>query len=339
MLLLHTINNTNRKVYIARCIVIRMIDSIKELEMIKSNDSHLEHERAKFLSVCSNFIDDTMSDSPYLEGRPKFPIKDILKALSIQTLNGLSFRRAESDLLLAKTLGCLNTIPKKSTLSKYMNDKSLTEELERLIQLCAIPFFGSEEKLIVDSTWFAIKMYSGGHNRKPKYGKPDDQANIPSMEKCKKLHIACLPNSKIIAYAKATSGTTHDCPLFNEIISTVYDNGFIPDKCLADAGYLSKDNYALCQELGIKQSFIDFKSNITGKHPKSQAFRDAFHLYKHEHNIWHEDYRYRVLIESVNSVIKRKFLTWLRTKTDTARDNEILLKALCYNLLILTRYS
>ena len=69
------------------------------------------------------------------------------------------------------------------------------------------------------------------------------------------------------------------------------------------------------------------------------AWRDAFHLYKNEPEIWHEDYRYRVIVEGVFAVIKRKFLNWLRTRNDTARDNEILLKALCYNLMILGKYS
>lgn len=193
-----------------------------------------------------------------------------------------------------------------------MNDKSLTDKLEKLIQTCAFHFMKYEDTLIVDSTWFAQKMYSGGHQE------VYDKEHAP-LQKVRKLHIGCLSNSKIIAYAKATIGTAHDSPIFREIVSTICDNGFSIDKCLADAGYSSKNNYALCQSLGIKDIFIDFKSNITGKRAKSQAWRTAFNLYKNENEIWHENYRFRVLVESVFSVIKRKFLNWLRTKTDTAR--------------------
>ena len=212
-----------------------------------------------------------------------------------------------------------------------MNDKTLTNELSRLIQISAMPFLNNENTLILDSTWFGLKMYTGG------YKKVHDKKST-ALQKCRKLHIGCLSNSKIIAYAKSTLGTVHDCPIFEEIVSTVCSNGFLIDKCLADAGYLSKDNYALCQSLGIKNIFINFKKNVTGKRAKSQAWLDAFHMYKNEQEIWHEDYRYRVLVESVFSVIKKKFLNWLRTKTDTARDNEILLKVLCYNLTVLGRY-
>jgi len=295
-------------------------------------ENPLERERARFLAICSDFIDGFIPSSPQGEGRPKFQYNDILKALLIQSLNGVSFQRIQSDLSLAKMLGFIDSIPKKSTLSKYMNDKSLTDKLEELIQTSAFSFMSSEDTLIVDSTWFATKMYTGGSKI------VHDKIHAP-LDKVRKLHIGCLPNSKIIAYAKTSDGFKHDCPLFKEIVSTIINNGFNIDKLLADSGYLSKDNYALCQSLGIKHIFIDFKSNITGKHPKSQAWRDAFNLYTNDNEIWHENYRYRVLIEAVHSSMKRKFLNWLRTKTDTARDNEILLKVLAYNLTILSRFS
>lgn len=304
-------------------------------KVIKSNS--LEQERALFIATCSDFIDNTVKRVHSFEGRPTTDYPDILKCLLIQSWNGLSYRRVASDLLIVKTFGLIFDIPKKSTLCKYMSNPALTAELEHLIQESAFPFLNTDHTLIVDSTWFALKMYSGGHNRKPT-AEGDKKANIPPLEKCKKLHIGCLATSKIIAFAKASPGTANDSPFFKDIISTVCTNGFMISKCLADAGYMSKDNYALCQELNVKQVFIDFRSNVTGKHPKSKAFRDAFNLYTNQPDVWHEDYRYRVLIESVFSVIKRKFLNWLRTKSETAQYNEMLLKVLCYNLTILVRF-
>jgi len=311
-----------------------MINDTNTLPVLKKQENYLEKERLNFLKICSGFIDNAILDMPQYEGRPRFYFGDILKSLLILSLNGLSYRLVQSDLALAKVFGIISSIPKRSTLSKYMNDKTLTKELSRLIQISAMPFLNQENTLILDSTWFGLKMYTGGYQNKPK-----SNPSAPPLDKTKKLHIGCLANSKIIAYAKATHGRAHDCPIFKEIVSIICNNGFIIDKCLADAGYLSKDNYALCQSLGIKDIFIDFRSNVTGKRAKSQAWRDAFHLYKKEPDIWHEDYRYRVLVESVFSTMKKKFLNWLRTKTDISRNNEILLKVLCYNLTVLGRYS
>ena len=47
----------------------------------------LERERARFLAVCSDFIDRFVPNSPQGEGRPKFQYNDILKALLIQSLH------------------------------------------------------------------------------------------------------------------------------------------------------------------------------------------------------------------------------------------------------------
>lgn len=301
---------------------------------LQKHKNHLETERARFLKTCSEFIESSVDEDTQYEGRPRFRYKDILKSLLILSLNGLSYRRVESDLMMAKMLGIISSIPKKSTLNKYMMNKRLISELMRLIQVSATPFIASEDTLMVDSTWFGLKMYVGGYSNKPTTNK-----NAPPLSKTKKLHIGCLKKSKIIVYAKATEGTQHDCPIFKEIASSVVNNGFVIDKCLADAGYLSKDNYALCQELGMKSVFIDFKKNTTGKKAGSSVYKNAFNLYKNEPEIWHEDYRYRVLVESAFSVIKKKLLNWLRTRDETAQFNEMLLRALAYNLMILGKYS
>ena len=88
-------------------------------------------------------------------------------------------------------------------------------------------------------------MYTGG------YRKVYDKKNA-TLQKVRKLHIACLKNSRIICYAKATKGTVHDAPMFEEITRGVVKAGFNIKSLLADAGYLSKNNYALCRDLGIQ---------------------------------------------------------------------------------------
>lgn len=314
-------------------------NSVNKIITFKVKDNYLETERANFLKVCSDFVDKNIKEEVQVEGRPKISLGDRIKSLLILTLNGLSIRRVESDLILAKNLGLLERVPKKSTINKYMQDKTLIQELEKLIQYSAMLFYPNENTLIVDSTWFVSKMNMAGYKRKP-YGNKEDSTpvEIPSLEKCRKLHIGCLPNSKIIVYAKTSLGVSHDCPTFKDIINTTVNNGLILDRVLADSGYMSKDNYSLCQELGVKQAFIDFKKSVTGKRAQSGLWREAFRLYKNKDPAWHENYRYRVIVESVFSTMKRKFVNWLRNKNEVALSNEILLKALCYNLTVLGRY-
>jgi len=155
-------------------------------------------------------------------------------------------------------------------------------------------------------------------------------SNIVSSESRKtSFYINILPSK----------GTEHDSPFFEEIVRSVSKLGFPLKTLLADSGYLSKDNYVICKELGILNTFIDFKSNITGKRGKSDLWREKFKLYKEQKSIWNETYRFRVIVEGIFSAIKRKNITYLRSKKETAMDVEVLLKALVYNLTVISKYT
>jgi len=175
-------------------------------------------------------------------------------------------------------------------------------------------------------------MYGGGY-------KQVHDKRAGSLYKVRKLHIACLKNSKVIACAKASKGTEHDSPFFPQLVKGVSKLGFSLKTLIADSGYLSKDNYALCKELGILNTFIDFKSNITGKRGKSDLWREKFKLYKEKKEIWNQTYRFRVIVEGIFSAIKRKNITYLRSKKENAQDVEVLLKCLVYNLTVISKYT
>jgi len=250
----------------------------------------------------------------------------------VMSYNGMSYRRTQSDLRKMYREELIRTIPPRSTLNDYANDENTLRLIEKLIQVSALFFNENEDTMILDSTWFAQRMYSGG------YRKVHDKRS-GSLYKVRKLHIACLKNSKVICYAKATEGTKHDSPLFEEFVRAVVKNGFNIKTLLADSGYLSKDNYALCIELGIMNAFIDFRSNNKVRRAKSDLWREKLRLYKEQKEIWNQTYRFRVLVEGVFSAIKKKNLNYLRSRKETAQDVELLLKALVYNLTIIGKYS
>ena len=175
-------------------------------------------------------------------------------------------------------------------------------------------------------------MYTGGY-------KTVYNSKYSSFDKCRKLHIGCLKNSKIIAFAKTTNGTSHDSPHFEEIVRTITRNGFMITSCLADAGYSSKNHYALCKELGILETYIDFKSNSSVKRGKSDLWKEKLKLFKEQKEIWHQAYKYRALVEVVFFEIKIKNIYYLRSRNEIAQDVELLLKVLVYNLTVIGKYS
>jgi hypothetical protein len=299
---------------------------------LQPNKLTLEHEKERFINNLCDFIEPLNFEQLQLMGRPKANFKDVLKALCLMSYNGMSYRRTQTDLKWMLENELINYVPPRSTLNDYANKENTKYLIEKLIQVSALFFQENEDTTILDSTWFGERMYSGG------YRKVYDKVNAP-LEKVRKLHIACLKNSKIIACAFATKGTRHDSPVFEELVNKIKSNGFQIKTLLADAGYSGKNNYALCKELGILNVFIDFKSNATSSRAKSDIWREKLKLYKEQKDVWNQTYRFRVIVEGIFSAIKKKHLNYLRSKKETAMDVEVLLKALVYNLTIIGKYS
>lgn len=307
-------------------------EELKPVIALQKNRYSLEQEKERFITNMCDFIEPLNFDQFQIMGRPKANFRDILKSILIMSFNGMSYRRTQSDLKKMYEEGLLTYIPPRSTLNDYINNEETKNLIERLIQISALFFNDNEDTLIVDSTWFGERMYSGG------YRKVYDKKHAP-LEKVRKLHIGCLKNSKIIAYAKATKGTKHDSPIFEDILIGIRSRGFNIKTLIADAGYSGKNNYALCKDNGINNVFIDFKSNATLRRAKSDVWREKLKLYKEHKEIWNQTYRFRVIVEGIFSAIKRKNLNYLRSKKEIAMDVEVLLKALVYNLTIIGKYS
>jgi hypothetical protein len=303
----------------------------QQLIQLELQENTLEHEKFKFLRTTCEFIESIDFEERRKVGKPQMPIKDILKSVLIMSYNSMSYRRAHSDLIELYNKKLISRIPRRSTLNKYMCLEKIRKIIERLIQVSALVFIDNEDTLICDSTWLSHSQYGGG------YIVVHNKENAP-LDKCTKMHVVCLKNSKAIAFVKATKGTVHDCPIFKELIMSVVRNGFNIRNILADSGYLSKDNYALCNNLNIENTFIDFKSNSKLQEKGRSLWAKQLKMFLKDNDLWHEKYRFRVVIEGIFSAIKKKQTTYLRSRKEISRQNELLLKALVYNLCIIGRY-
>jgi len=299
---------------------------------LRVKNNYLENEKDNLLINLCNLLDLFDFEKTDVKGRPRSNFRDILKTLCIMSYQGLSYRRIESEIRDLHRKGIISQIPTRCTLNNYFNDEQTKLILERLIQASSLFFQENEDTIIMDSTWLATRMYSGG------YRKVHDKKNV-NFNQTRKLHISCLKNSKVICCAITTEGKKHDCPFFKELLTIPIHNGFNIKTVLADSGYMSKENYALCKELGANNVFIDFKPNITGQRAKSDLWRERVKMWKEQKEVWKESYRFRVIVEGVFSTIKRKNLNWLRSKKEISQDVELLLKCLVYNLTLIGKYS
>ncbi len=307
-----------------------------EQELILKKN-HLESEKKDMLVTICNFIDSINFknfQSNQINGRPRLYLGDVIKALSILSYHSWSYRRCNSDLELLKEREFLDYIPKRSTLNKYMNENSFKEILQELIEYSAQSFIDYESIFMSDSSWF--------YNRTPLFGMKMKKSKIRNMKvashsKTTKLHVTIARESKIITCARASIGSVHDYNFFLEMIKATMKNGFKIKTLLADSAYNAKEAYSFCEDNNI-DAYLDFKSNHVIQRSKSKLRKDKLILYRTNNKIWHEAYRFRVLIEAVFSAIKRKNRYILRSRNHLAQQNEVLLKALCYNLNIISKF-
>lgn len=299
---------------------------------LNPNSKTLEVEKMKFIEAMISFIKPLNFDVLQVSGRPRTDIKDVIISLLMMSYNGMSYRRTQVDLNELKQKEVVERVIPKSTLNDYANNENVKSFLEKLIQASALFFNDNENTLIMDSTWLSTRMYAGG------YRKVYDKTNV-NFNETRKLHIACLKNSKAIACAITSDGKVHDSPVGRDLIEKVANAGFNITTLLADAGYLSKETYILCKELGILNPYINFRANVHAKGGKSDLWKDRIKIWKEQPEVWREAYRHRVLVEGVFSAIKRKNRNWLRSRTILAQDVELLLRCLTYNLTIIGKYS
>jgi hypothetical protein len=305
------------------------------MDIPEVNPDYLEAEKENLLIYSAKFIDNIdelmQLKEVQLEGRPRAPIQDILKGLLIMSWHGFSYRRAQSDLKALHERGYLKFVPSKSTLNKYMQDKKIEQIVEGLIPITARVFAGVCSTLILDSTAFSHPLRLCG-GTKGKDGSIHIRKDfLPSLMKSNKLHVAMFKEYKIIALAKTSKGTVNDSIFFETLVKGVLDKGFQVKKVLADKGYTSKKSFALCEDLGI-EAFIDFRDNSRVSGGKSILWGKMLKMKKNNPNLWKKDYNFRPLIESAFSSIKRRNHGFIRSRNETAKSTEMLLKALWYNL-------
>ncbi|HJX50040.1 MAG TPA: transposase [Candidatus Nanoarchaeia archaeon] len=133
---------------------------------------------------------------------------------------------------------------------------------------------------------------------------------------------------------KITAWKKHDYPLFKILLKPFKILGTV----FADTGYLSRANFQLCMDKK-RCLFVPFKKNSRGGSRGSSVWKFAFNLYKKCNWIYENIYHQRSKVESVFSVIKKRFGDKVSCKSALMRRKEIAWRLIAYNLRILIFYQ
>ena len=257
-------------------------------------------------------------------GRPRLPLSDMVFASAFKVYVGFSSRRFTSDLRDAFVDGLIDSTPHFNSVSNYMVKPELTDILKGLITASSLPLKAIETDFAVDSSGFSTCRYVRWFNKK--YGREVDNREWV------KVHLMCGVNTKVVTAVDISGWAANDTNYFVPLLERTAQH-FVVREVSADKAYLSHKNLNAVESVG-GMPFIPFKSN-TLEPTEAGAWARMYHLFMYRREEYMAHYHKRSNIETAYSMIKGKFGSALRSKSDTGQINEALCKILAHNICVL----
>jgi transposase len=284
------------------------------------------NEKDHFLSLLGELCKG-IEEAPQTFGRPRLPLADMIFASTFKVYSTFSGRRFISDLRDAQSKGYLLKTPHYTSISRYLENPTLTPFLKQLIEVSSLPLQSVETSFAVDSSGFTTCRFA-------QWGKAK-YTDKKMMERHDwiKVHLMCGTKTNVVTSVEITESSANDCPQFKGLVNATARN-FVMNEVSADKAYLSSDNLQTIADHNA-MPYIAFKANSTTSAKHSAIWRNMFHFYSFNQERFMQCYHKRSNVETTFHMIKTKFGDRLRSKTRIAQVNEALCKVLAHNLCCL----
>jgi transposase len=206
---------------------------------------------------------------------------------------------------------------------QFLENPELTEVLRQLVIESSKPLRAVETEFAVDSSGFGSNKFERWIDEK--YGQPK------RLSVWTKVHVACGVKTNVVTAVRILDRDAADSPQFRPLLDETAKT-FTIREVFADKGYSSYDNHDAVAAHG-GTAYIAFKENATAGRGGIFEKMFLYFLFRREEFLAH--YHRRSNVESVFSMIKRKFGDAVRSRTETAMVNECLCKLLAHNLCVL----
>jgi transposase len=281
-------------------------------------------EEARFVELLADLCSTVPNPEQHGRGRPRLPLSDMLFASVYKVYVGFSSRRFTCDLRDAFVEGRINSTPHFNSVSNYIVKPELTDILKELITASSLPLKAIETDFAVDSSGFSTCRYVRWFNKK--YGREVDN------REWMKVHLMCGVNTKVVTAVDVSRWAANDTTYFVPLLARTAAH-FDVREVSADKAYLSRKNLNAVEAVG-GMLFIPFKSNTVDP-TEAGAWARMYHLFMYRREQYMEHYHKRSNIETAYSMIKGKFGSALRSKSDVGQINEALCKVLAHNICVL----
>ena len=222
----------------------------------------------------------------------------------------------------AQRKGYITAAPSFNSVNRYISDPDLTPIIVDLIEQSAAPLSPVESHIATDSSGFSTCRFDRWFDHK--WGKEKSQ------RRWVKAHIAVGVKSNIVTAVEVTPSTVHDSQVLPGLLDRTAQR-FDMAEVSADKAYLSDANLRYIEGLGARP-YIPFKSNTTGQ--GSPMWRRLYAYFTLHEAAFNARYHLRSNVETVFSMVKGKFGDAVRAKSETGQANEVLLKFLAHNVVV-----
>lgn len=284
-------------------------------------DQSQTQQKELFLKLL-NGLCKTIEQPKYVFGRPKLPLSDMVFSSALKVFTTFSLRRFTSDMKTAQEFGYIRKVPHYSSVAYYMENPELTQVIKELITISSLPLKSVEEDFTIDSTGFSTSRFTRWFDYK--YGKEKD------VRMWVKAHVMSGVKTNIVTALQITTAHEHDSKFLQPLMVETSEH-FQIKELSADMGYSSRDNLNAINEIGA-MPYIPFKKNSQPRANGSSTWHKMWYYFMYKHGEFTEHYHKRSNAETVFHMIKSKFGDAIRSKTETAQINEVLLKVLCHNI-------
>ena len=262
-------------------------------------------------------------------GRPPEDADDILTCLLIwQRFPNLAVRSAHSFLLFLKAIHLIHVkVPCFKTLTNYQANERMRYYLDLCIEESSKPLSILEHDFATDMTGVRTNTFSSWYSLRcnKQINKRDHIAS----------HITTGVRSNIVTCVDVCVKKGMDNVIFRKHVKETAKN-FSVQEWSGDGTYQSRENCTAVREAhGVP--FFKLKKGITKKPKGHPAWKDMLERNEKDKEAYDRSYHKRSNVESTNHAKKARLGNNVRSKLDTAREQEEHLKWINHNLLVLNR--
>src|SRR5207253_8913600 len=226
-------------------------------------------------------------------------LADMIFASTFKVYSTVSGRRFSSDLREAHSKGFLTRAPHFNSISRYLENPTLTPFLKQLIEISSLPLQSIESSFAVDSSGFSTCRFAQWV--KAKYS----DKTLMNRHEWIKVHLMCGTTTNIVTSIEITDQHSGDCPQFKGLVNATARN-FVMHEVSADKAYLSNENLQVVAHHHAMPYIAFMANSISRKERHSAIWTRMLHFYSFNQKRYMKCYHKRANVETTFRMIKPK---------------------------------